>query len=144
MGKKWGLIVFILDAFKGYIAVKLASHYGGYRFENLAAVIAIVAHCYPAYLGFKGGKGVATAAGIIAALSLSTLAMACLVFLAFVSTTRRISAGSIASALSLPMIAIFHRSPLLIVSACSIAAIICWNHRENALRLWRNQEPKFF
>src|ERR1700677_4958622 len=53
MGKKWGIIVLILDALKGFIAVKLAGHYGDYRFVNLIAVFAVFAHCYPVYLGFK-------------------------------------------------------------------------------------------
>jgi len=144
MGKKWGLIVLFLDALKGYLAVVLARHFGGVHFENLVAVIAIFAHCYPVYLGFKGGKGVATALGIVAAISLSTLAIAGLVFLVVLLTTRRVSAASITSSLSLPMIAVLHRSPLRISTACLIALIICWNHRENAFRLWRNQEPKFF
>lgn len=134
----------VLDALKGYFAVKLASHFGGPRFENLCGILAIFAHCYPVYLGFKGGKGVATALGVVAALSLWTLALASLVFLIVVLATRRISAGSMAGALSLPLIVSLYRSPLMIISACLIAAVVCWNHRENAIRLWRNEEPKFF
>src|ERR1700677_5038813 len=67
MGKKWGILVLILDALKGYVVVKAANHFGGVRFENLAAILAVFAHCYPIYLGFKGGKGVATALGVLAA-----------------------------------------------------------------------------
>jgi acyl phosphate:glycerol-3-phosphate acyltransferase len=144
MGKQWGVVVLLLDALKGYAAVALAHHYGDLKFANLVAVVAIFAHCYPVYLGFKGGKGVATAMGIIAALSLPTLAICGGVFIIVVLATRRISAGSLTGALSLPLVTILRPSPLKFLSACVIAVIICWNHRENVLRLWKNQEPKFF
>src|ERR1035438_2645156 len=69
MGKKWGVVVLILDALKGFIVVKLSTHYGDTNFENFVAVMAVGAHCWPLYLGFRGGKGVATALGVIIALS---------------------------------------------------------------------------
>src|ERR1700683_4829943 len=68
MGKKWGILVLFLDALKGFAVVKIANHYGGVPFENFTAILAVFAHCYPIYLGFKGGKGVATALGVLAAL----------------------------------------------------------------------------
>lgn len=144
MGKKWGVVVLILDGLKGYVAVKLASHYGGLNFENFVAVMSVAAHCWPAYLGFKGGKGVATALGVIFALSPITVAIAGGFFVITLVLGRRISAASLTAALSVPFIAFLYPSPLSVLSAFAIMAIVWWKHRENLMRLWRNEEPRFF
>jgi glycerol-3-phosphate acyltransferase PlsY len=144
MGKKWGVVVLLLDALKGFVAVKLSRHYGGLRFENLIAFWVVFAHCYPIYLGFKGGKGVATALGAIGAISPLTIPILGGVFAVVLISTRRISAASLAAAASVPLIAFLYHSNLMIMSATSIAALIWWKHRENVRRLWRNEEPQFF
>lgn len=148
MGKKWGILVLFLDALKGYAVVKLSGHFGGAKFENLTAVLAVFAHCYPAYLGFKGGKGVATALGALFALSPVVVAIEVGLFVVAVLLSRRISAGSLTASVALPFIALFLRhgpgQGVMFFSALLISLLVCWKHRENAKRLWRNEEPAFF
>jgi glycerol-3-phosphate acyltransferase PlsY len=143
MGKKWGVVVLIFDALKGFVAVKLAGHYGQTNFENFVAVMAVAAHCWPLYLGFRGGKGVATALGVIFALSPFIVLVAVVVFLIVLIILRRISAASLSAALSVPFVAFLYPSSLSVLSAFAIMAIVWWKHRENLVRLWRNEEPRF-
>jgi acyl phosphate:glycerol-3-phosphate acyltransferase len=144
MGKKWGVLVLFLDALKGYMVVAIAAHFGNIDFANLVAVVAVIGHCYPVYLKFKGGKGVATALGVLTALSPAVVGIAALIFIVVVGVSRRISAGSLTAALSVPVLAIFMASNVLPASGLVIAAIVWWKHRENIKRLARGLEPRFF
>jgi glycerol-3-phosphate acyltransferase PlsY len=155
-GKLAGVITLVLDALKGALAVVLArmfltEDFGVNWWVAAAVVLAIAGHCFPVWLGFRGGKGVAT--GVGAFLALFPLAVACagVVFLAIVLATRYVSLGSITAAMVLPLsiwILSYYRklgdayAPLL-ASAILGAAIIIFMHRANIGRLLSGTESKF-
>lgn len=155
-GKLAGVVTLVLDALKGALAVILARYlltedFGINWWVAAAVVLAIAGHCFPVWLGFRGGKGVAT--GVGAFLVLSPLAVACagLLFIAIVWATRYVSLGSITAAAMLPL-SIWMLSgytgrpePLapLLTSALTGAAIIIFMHRANIARLLGGTENKF-
>ena len=155
-GKLAGIFTLLLDAAKGAIAVWLARavltpDFGVNWWVACAAIIAILGHCFPVWLAFRGGKGVATGVGVF--LSLSPLALACaaLLFILVVAATRYISLGSITAAAAFPLCV----WPLsftgkqgeafapMITAAIVGAALIIFMHRANIGRLMRGTESKF-
>ncbi len=111
---------------------------------GLLALIAIVGHCYPVYLGFHGGKGVATALGIFLVLSPKAVLFAAILFGLTVAISRFISLGSVVAALSMPLLIIFLGQPREIVaSSLGIAGLIVWRHRGNLRRLLDGTENRF-
>ena len=146
-----GVLTLLLDAAKGYAAVGVASRatHGGTNAVVLAGLFALLGHCFPIWLKFRGGKGVATAAGLFLALCPWALAAALLVFALVVSVSRLVSLASLASAASLPLLVYLlwtpHFVPPAIVTFGSLAmsAVVIWQHRGNIGRLARGEEPKF-
>ncbi len=145
-GRTLGILTLVGDCLKGVIPVLVATN----SFELSAAHIGLVAlaaflgHCYPIYLGFKGGKGVATALGIF--LVLSPLSVLCLlgVFVAVLYLWRFISLASITAAATVPfLVLLFERSAPLFVAGLIIAGIVIWRHRENIRRLRSGTENRF-
>jgi glycerol-3-phosphate acyltransferase PlsY len=111
---------------------------------GLGGVIAILGHCYPVYLRFKGGKGVATAVGIFLVLDPQALLGGCLAFLAVVALTRYISLGSVLAAVTVPLFTLLLSRPLpTVLSACAIGTLIVWRHRDNLQRLLAGTENRF-
>lgn len=149
-GTAVGLIVLLLDMSKGIIAVLLAkSIYGsGAMMVVICGLLAILGHVFPIWLKFKGGKGVATAAGVFIALTPISLLIALLVFIVVVAITRYVSLGSIMGALSLlavNVISIFrqpHKDYALLILVVLIVAMIIYKHKENITRLIRGNENK--
>jgi len=149
-GTTVGLIVLLLDMSKGIIAVLLAkSIYGsGTMMVVICGLLAILGHVFPIWLKFKGGKGVATAAGVFIALTPISLLIALLVFIVVVAITRYVSLGSIMAALSLlavNVISIFrqpHKDYALLILVVLIVAMIIYKHKENIARLIRGNENK--
>ncbi len=144
MGKKWGVIVLVLDALKGFIAVGLAKHVGPDWYCNVVAALAVVAHCYPVYLRFRGGKGVATGLGAVAALSWPVIGVCVLVFALVIGVSRRVSAGSLAGVFALPVAALILRDDFNWICGLFLCLLVSWKHRENIRRLLARTEPKFF
>jgi glycerol-3-phosphate acyltransferase PlsY len=151
LGWKIGLIVFLLDASKGALPVLLLpSRIEGMTNPTLWAiacgVAAIAGHVRPVFLKFrKGGKGVATAAGVFFALAPVPMAATFAVFVAVVLATGYVSLGSLTSAVLLPLLLLFTQgvdSPLFIVSLV-VAAFVFWTHRANIGRLRRGEEHRF-
>ena len=144
-GKAAGLLTLILDAFKGASAVLIATRVGGDSWLIAAAGIAvIVGHIFPVWLRFRGGKGVATAAGVFLLLAPFALLCAGVVFLLSFLSTRYVSLGSITAAATIPIIL----SPngltsAIFTSAAVSAALIIFAHRANIARLLKGTEPKF-
>lgn len=133
----------LLDAAKGAAAVLLAGLVWPHLpLEPLAGLAAFLGHLYPVWLRFRGGKGVATLAGIAAALHWPTILVAGAAWLLVVLVTRYSSLGGILAPLSGPVTAaLFGRYDLAILFL-GLALLVLWKHRENIVRLWRGTEPR--
>lgn len=139
-----GLMAFGLDAAKGAVAAWLASRWTSSEWlPSLCAVAAVLGHLYPVWLGFEGGKGVATGAGAFLPLApLATLG-AFVTFVVVAGATRFVSLGSLAGAAILPVVAWFTRSGLPVtLSSATVGLLIAWKHRENVRRLLAGRESK--
>ena len=110
----------------------------------LAVVATILGHMFSPFMGFKGGKGVATALGSIAIVLPLTALCSLGVFIVIVLISRYVSLGSIIAIITVPIFtAIFYLSPTYIVFTVLIALVVIWAHRKNIDRLRRKEEPKF-
>jgi glycerol-3-phosphate acyltransferase PlsY len=139
-------VAMALDALKGVLAVIVAQRLTTGPAAPVAAGLAsIVGHIYPVWLRFHGGKGVATAAGAFAVLTPAALVAASLVFIAGVSISRMISVGSLAGAITLPVVSAVVGMPLVVtVGATLAAAVIVHRHRGNISRLIAGTEKTPF
>jgi glycerol-3-phosphate acyltransferase PlsY len=136
-GVKAGMLVALLDMSKGVASVALAQRLsGGVDAPAAAGLAAIVGHIYPVWLGFRGGKGVATACGVFAMLTPVALVPALAVFTSGVWLTRYISVGSVMASLVLPLVAYIMGSPIsVVVAAVGAAVLIVFRHRTNLHRV---------
>ena len=145
LGRKAGLLIFILDFLKGQVGVLL----GAWRFALPGAMVlggfaAIIGHMFPIFLGFKGGKGVATALGVIAALMPKVTAIVFIVWLVLTLITRYVSVASIVAAVLTPILAAVFKEPTIYFLFVLLAAVvIVFRHRENIQRLKAGRENKF-
>ena len=146
-----GILTLMLDAAKGAAPVWAARHYfpDHAAFQILAGLAALVGHCYPIWLKFRGGKGVATAAGVFAVLCPLAALGAVSVFVLVVGFWRFVSLASISAAAVMPLLVYFlwapHYAPPISISAGSLAAamLIIYKHDANFQRLVEGTEPKF-
>lgn len=174
-GKSAGVITLVLDALKGAAAVIVAgwafgvpvwqSHIvppvetlanGGLSFRQaywciaVAGIAVIIGHMFPVWLGFRGGKGVATSVGVFLILAPSALAFAGLIFIAIVMVTRYVSLGSIVAAISMPVFIWLVNSVSqglefgpVVMAAIVGSLLIIFAHRANIRRLLQGSESKF-
>ena len=144
LGKKAGLLIFLLDFLKGQIGVLLgACIYATPGAMIIGGLFAMLGHIFPIFLGFKGGKGVATGLGVIAALMPKVTAIVVIVWIVLTLITRYVSVGSIVAALLTPILAAWFKEPSAFFSfALAAAVIIVWRHRENIQRLKIGRENK--
>ena len=143
-GWKHALPVVVLDILKGFLPAFLALKiFGDLRLALVAAFCAIVGHCFPVYIGFRGGKGVATTTGAFAALAPLPLLMVAAVFILIVGLTRFVSLGSIAAAAAFPA-AVFLSGgkPETAIWGGAIAVLIIAKHHANIGRLLSGRERK--
>jgi glycerol-3-phosphate acyltransferase PlsY len=146
--KGLGLATLLLDAAKAYVAVMIAKHLapGMYDVAVAAAVAAILGHVFPVWLGFRGGKGVASALGVFLALTWPSGLAIFLVFALVFALTKYVSLASIVGAASFPLFG-FHfvtqRTPLVIFGFLFIPVLIIVKHHENIRRLLSGTESRF-
>lgn len=151
VGPLAGVLTLLLDAAKGWFAVWLAARWthGEALAMVLAGLFAMLGHCFPVWLRFRGGKGVATAAGVFLALCPTAMLAAFIIFMLVVGFWRFVSLGSIAAAAALPLLIYLlwapHFAPPQSVTIVSlaIAVLVIYQHRGNIGRLARGEEPQF-
>ena len=151
LGWKIGLLVFLADALKGalpvlYLPPRIVDSREPIVWAIACGIAAIVGHVRPVFLKLRrGGKGVATAAGVFFALAPIPMAITFAVFVVVVMASGYVSLGSMLSAIVLPtllLVTLGPRSPLFLVSAV-IALFVFWTHRSNIGRLRRGEEHRF-
>jgi glycerol-3-phosphate acyltransferase PlsY len=151
VGPAAGLLTLLCDAGKGWLSVWLAARcaHGEASFAVLAGLLVMLGHCFPVWLGFRGGKGVATAAGVFAALCPPAMLAAAVLFLLVVVFWRYVSLASIAAAAAIPLLVYLLWAPRfapptsVTLVSFSLAVLVIFQHRANIARLARGQEPKF-
>ena len=153
LGWKAGIPVLIIDLIKGWLAVQLAylTHFyiphsdDFITYQLFLGIAAMLGHIFPIYVGFKGGKGVATLFGVILALSPVATIVCIGVFLLIALLTKYVSLGSIVAGFSFPfiLILIFHTTtPSLMIFSLIVAILLLFTHQKNIERLLRNEEAK--
>ncbi len=154
LGYKAGLPVMVFDVFKGWFAVQLATLLPDtgipaahlIYLEMGLAVAAVLGHIFPVYVGFRGGKGVGTLAGVAIALYPLALLIAALVFAVTLAISRYVSLSSIIAAILFPFIVIFitgQHNPGMVILAVLVAIFVPVTHRRNIRRLARGEENRF-
>lgn len=140
-----GLLTFVLDAGKGYFAVLIAGWLGvGVGWQAVAAVTAILGHIFTLFLGFKGGKGVATGFGAFLALTPASAGTTMIVFFLTAAWARYVSLASILATAAYPLWVYLYHEPLIVFWAAVIgAALIIAKHHQNIRRLIAGTEHKF-
>jgi acyl phosphate:glycerol-3-phosphate acyltransferase len=155
LGKTWGSIVLLLDALKGLLPTAVWPWLLGVSPEFakhamvLCGLVAILGHLYPIWLRFRGGKGVATAAGVVAVLAPIGTLVALAIFLGIYLTTRIVSLGSLAAAIAFAVYQLIALQPQpfgsetwsIALFSVVVPLLIVVRHRSNILRLWRREEP---
>ena len=144
-GRAAGIVTLILDALKGAMAVIIAQLMSNTDWLlSAAAVAVIVGHLFPIWLGFRGGKGVAT--GVGAFLVVAPLAVACavVIFVVAVGLTKYVSLGSILAVASIPLFvwSFVGPSPPFLTAAVAGALLVIFAHRGNIVRILAGTEPR--
>jgi glycerol-3-phosphate acyltransferase PlsY len=144
-GKVAGVVTLALDALKGAAAVLIARALTGNDWVlAMAAIAVLVGHIFPVWLGFRGGKGVATGAGVFLVVAPVALLLAGIVFLAIVFLTRYVSLGSMVAAATIPLFVwLLSGSQPLLLAAILGALLIVFAHRGNIGRLAHGTESQF-
>ena len=147
VGKWAGITTFLIDGLKGFIPVSIVLHVfpGEYWQAILCGTIAILGHMWTIYLKFRGGKGVATSAGVFAALLPIPTALAFTAFVICVALWGRISIGSITACLVLPISGYFigHHSITVDIMSTAIGLLVIYKHVPNIKRLLAKKELAF-
>jgi acyl phosphate:glycerol-3-phosphate acyltransferase len=165
LGWKHGLLVILLDALKGVIAVVIIArlHYGNIPFENItpfddftlvqiiAGIAAVVGHIWTVFASFRGGKGIATALGMLLILVTVDMLIAVGVFILVVTISRYVSLGSLLGAISVPLTLIIRENffnvniqgyrtilPFVIL----VSLLVIFTHRKNVVRILNGQENR--
>lgn len=151
-GKGLGILTLLFDLLKAFAAVKIAQHFapGTPGFPSdlavAAGIAAILGHVFPVWLGFKGGKGVASALGVF--LALVPLAALCAlgVFIVVFAITRFVSLASVIAAIMMPVFCMLwmpDRTPIFVGGVIFIALLVIAKHHANIARLMQGKESRF-
>lgn len=143
-GLKLAVPVVLADALKGFLPAFLALRlFGDLRLALIASFLAVVGHCYPVYIRFRGGKGVATTVGAAAALAFPPLLVSLAVFLTVIGLTRYVSLGSILAVVFFPVfVYVFGGGTETVAWGAAIMVLVVFKHRGNIGRLLAGRERK--
>lgn len=165
LGWKYGILVILLDAMKGVLAVVVVArlHYGSMPFENatpfddftlvqiFAGIAAVIGHIWTVFAGFRGGKGIATALGMLLMLVTVDMLIAVGVFIVVVTVSRYVSLGSILGAIAVPLTLIIRENIFhvnipgyhtLLPFVVFLSLLVIFTHRKNVIRLLNGNENK--
>lgn len=165
LGWKHGLLVILLDALKGVLVVVVVArlHYGSMPFQNatpfddftlvqiIAGVSAVIGHIWTVFAGFKGGKGIATALGVLVMIITVDMLVAVGIFVLVVTISRYVSLGSILGAVSVPLTLVIRENLFnvniagyntLLPFVIFLALLVIFTHRKNVIRLFNGNENK--
>ncbi len=165
LGWKYGLFVIVLDALKGVLVVVLIArlHYGTIPFHNItpfddftlvqiiAGISAVIGHIWTVFAGFKGGKGIATALGMLLMITTIDMLVAIGVFIVVVSLSKYVSLGSILGAVAVPLTLVvrenifnvnIHGYNTLLPFVIAVSLLVIFTHRKNVVRLLNGNESK--
>jgi len=140
--KPAAIATLLLDGAKGAVALLLARSLAGEDAAQLAALAAMIGHCYPVWLGFKGGKGVATFLGILLALAWPAGIAACVAWLIGAGLTRMSSMGGLLAAGASSVLVILMGYGTTYLLCLLLTLIVFWRHRANITRIRAGTEPK--
>ena len=155
LGKPWGYGVFLFDFLKGLVPVLVSLQWGASAGVHpasapgaLAALCVLMGHSFPVWLGFKGGKGIATSGGVIVGLFPAAFILCLGSWLLLFTLTRYVSVASIVASIALPtgvaILFLLHRADwLALVVSVLMCALDLWRHRSNVARLRAGTEPRF-
>ena len=146
MGKKLGIATFILDVFKGILAVLISRAILGYDGGYIGGIFAVIGHNWPILIGFKGGKGVATSLGVILILHWPTAIICVLLGFTISLISRFVSLGSIVFLVSTPIVnAIItpEFSKQFFITTLMLALLAIYRHKANFQRIASGTENKF-
>jgi acyl phosphate:glycerol-3-phosphate acyltransferase len=143
LGPRYGLPVILLDVAKGVAAVELAIAVGGINLGVAAAAAAILGHTFPVFLGFGGGKGVATGAGATIGLAPIVGLLSVPIWLLTIALTGYVSVGSLFTAVAIPTMSVLFGEPPLVTGFLTVASLfVIYRHRQNIARLRAGTEPR--
>ncbi|EOG9419460.1 glycerol-3-phosphate 1-O-acyltransferase PlsY [Listeria monocytogenes] len=145
LGIKAGSIVTVMDILKGTVATLLPFFFQlnvDHHFWLLTGAFAIIGHSFPLFAGFRGGKAVATSAGVILAYAPLLFVAALVVFLVTLKLSKYVSLSSMIGALAALIISLFMGDWILIILVACIALFVIWHHRANITRIRNGEEPK--
>lgn len=143
-GLKYAIPVLLFDMVKGFLAVFLAlKFFEDLSFALICGFLAVVGHCFPIYIKFKGGKGLATTLGIYAFLAFKPALLSLAVFLFAVFISRYVSLGSLLALLSFPVLTFLLKEEIQVVYfGIVLFILVAFMHRENIARLIKGTERK--
>lgn len=141
-GKKLGAATLLLDLLKGLAGVLIARFAFGEETVPYAAVAAVLGHCFPVWLGFRGGKGVATNAGVAFGLGWMLGAVYAIAWLGVLAVTRISSLAGMTAVVVTAVAAWFAGEMEAFIALAVIAVLVLWLHRANIGRLLKGEEPK--
>jgi len=165
LGWKYGVLVILLDALKGVVAVVFVArlHYGAMPFQNMtpfddftlvqiiAGLAAVIGHIWTIFAGFRGGKGIATALGMLLMIVTVDMLVAIGVFIVVVAVSRYVSLGSILGAIAVPLTLIFRENVLhvdipsyntILPFLIAVSLLVIYTHRKNVVRIFNGSENK--
>ncbi len=143
-GTKYGVLVLALDILKGVVPVAVAVLAGGHWAPvSLVALAAVAGHVFPVFLGFKGGKAVATTIGVFLPIAFLPLLASAGLCVAAIALSGYVSLGSLTLVTALPVLIFVWGEAIYLPLALVVMALVYWRHRENIARLTRGEEKSW-